>query len=299
MPGIKRDTRLGVIVVARNERTHLRRTVENLLDTVPTGTDLLVVDDESADGCCRFLASKRAPARLVRAGGLGVAGARNLGAARSRGEVLIFCDAHLWLDKDWWRPLAERAADPRTGGASPLIVDADEPRRIGGGLHFEGPALLAGWLAPRKRPGRVPILPGACLAIRRKRFFEAGGFDGGMICSGGVDNEFCLRLWLLGYEQWVEPSVRVRHLFRTEQPYPVGFDTILHNRLRLALIHFKPARIERVARALCREKHFPAALALTAGTDIAERRSYWAARRIRDDDWFFRRFAKVRTYRNG
>lgn len=299
MPSLKRGEKLGVVVIARNERAHLRRTIENLRDTIPPEADLLVVDDGSTDGGCRFLARKRAPARLARSNALGVAGARNFGAARSHGDVLVFCDAHIWLDKDWWRPPVERASEPGAGGAAPVIVDFDEPNRIGGGLRFEGLSLVASWLPPPKRPRRVPILPGCCLAIRRERFEQAGGFDSGMIRSGGVDNEFCLRMWLLGFEQWIEPSVRVSHLFRAEQPYPIGLDTMLHNRLRLAMIHFSPARIERVVRAVRSEDAFPKALAWTTGTDIAERRTHWASRRVRDDQWFFDRFSRMRTRPRG
>lgn len=284
----------GVVVVARNERAHLRRTLENLRDTLPPGSDLLVVDDGSTDGGTRFLYGKQSLARVVKGRNLGVAGARNLGARRVKGDVVIFCDAHIWVERGWWEPLAARLEKPRAGGAAPVIVDVDEQARRGAGLYLAGPDLRAEWYKKQDaRPRRVPILPGACLAIRRKTLAASGGFDTGMICSGGVDNEFCLRLWLLGYEQWIEPRIEVRHLFRREQPYPIRPATILHNRLRLAMVHFSQERLDRVSDALRAYDAFPAAQRLASSGNSAACRARWIARRVHDDDWFFRRFDKM------
>jgi GT2 family glycosyltransferase len=284
----------GIVVVARNERAHLRRTLENLRDTLPHGSDILVVDDGSTDGGTRFLYARQSLARVVKGGRLGVAGARNLGARRVKGSVLIFCDAHLWLECGWWEPLVARLHKPLVGGAAPVIVDVDEQARRGAGLYLAGPDLRAEWYRKQDSlPRRVPILPGACLAIRRRTLAACGGFDTGMICSGGVDNEFCLRLWLLGYEQWIEPRIEVAHLFRREQPYPIRSATILHNRLRLAMIHFSQERIDRVTAALQAYDGFPAALRLASRGNHALCRARWIARRVYDDDWFFRRFKKM------
>src|SRR5882724_12371168 len=72
--------RLSIVVIARDEGAELRRTVENLRDTLPEGSEIVVVDDGSRDGCARFLNGRRNGIRLVRTAGLGVARARNLGS---------------------------------------------------------------------------------------------------------------------------------------------------------------------------------------------------------------------------
>ena len=224
MPPSLNKVDMSVVVIARNERAYLRQTLENLRDTLPSNTELLVVDDGSTDGSTRFLNSRHAPAKLLQSAGLGVAGARNFGAKNTKGKVLIFCDAHIWLYENWWQPLLKRIADPSVGGAAPAIIDVEYRERRGFGLYLKDDDLNAAWVENTNgRPARVPILPGCCVAIRRDVFEKVGGFDDGMICSGGVDNEFCLRLWLLGYEQWIEPSVEVLHQFREHaQPCPIA-----------------------------------------------------------------------------
>ena len=90
--------KISVIVVTRNEGAELRRTVENLRDTLPGRSEIVIVDDASTDGStARFR-------RAIKAGGIGVARARNLGAAQSKGDLLVFADGHIRLDKMWWLP---------------------------------------------------------------------------------------------------------------------------------------------------------------------------------------------------
>jgi GT2 family glycosyltransferase len=142
-----------------------------------------------------------------------------------------------------------------------------------------------------KGPVAVPILPGCCVAMRRD-VLEAtnGAWDPGLLQRGNVDNEFSVRLWLLGYDLLVVPDSIVRHRFRPKSPFPVGWAQYLHNRLRLAFLHFNPQRLGKVVASL---RHYPAfgeALALLIDSDITERRRELAARRTRDDDWFCDRF---------
>ena len=118
----------------------------------------------------------------------------------------------------------------------------------------------------------------------------ATGFDDGLRSRGGVDNELCLRLWLLGYELWSTPETVVRHSFRRRAPYPVAWADVLHNRLRLALVHLSAARIARVMQTLGRDPEAGEALCGLLDSSVAERREAIARRRVRDDDWVFERF---------
>jgi len=45
--------RISVVVISRNEGRELKRTVENLDDTLPAGGEIIVIDDGSKDGSGR------------------------------------------------------------------------------------------------------------------------------------------------------------------------------------------------------------------------------------------------------
>jgi glycosyltransferase involved in cell wall biosynthesis len=283
--------RLSAVVISRDEGASLRRTVENLDDTLPGGDEIVVVDDGSTDRSVDSLPLRRGRVKLIRGKDLGVARARNLGARNSRGDTIVFCDAHISLKPFWWRPLAELIRQPHVGAAAPTIVNTGEPRTVGHGLRFDGPRLDVRWFrrAP-KVPTAVPLLPGCCVAMRRDVLDATGGWDEGTLQRGCVDNEGWLRLWLLGYELLVTADTEVGHLFRRRSPYPVGWPQYLHNRLRLAFIHLKPDRVAKVVGALRNSPRYGDALLLLSSSNAATRRRELLSRRVRDDDWFFDRF---------
>jgi glycosyltransferase involved in cell wall biosynthesis len=285
---VRSDPRISVVVISRNEGSFLRRTVENLLDTLPAGAEIVVVDDGSTDKSAEGL--KRV--RLYRAKGLGVAKSRNFGGQKTRGDILIFADAHLGLDAGWWRPLTEQLEDPKVGAVAPGIAKWKDDGLIGWGIRFKGPQMEVKWLRRKpKQPAAVPILPGCCLAMRREVFERpGGGWDQGLHQRGNVDNEVSVRLWLLGYELRVVPEVVVRHRFRKTSPFPVGWPEYLHNRLRLAFVHFKPERLATVVSSLRRYPGFGEAMALLVEGNIGERRRENFSTRTRNDDWYFERF---------
>ncbi len=277
--------KISVIVVTRNEGAELRRTVENLRDTLPARSEIVIVDDASTDGStARFR-------RVIKAPGIGVARARNLGAAQSKGDLLVFADGHIRLDKLWWQPLADIVEDRQVAAVAPGVTHLPPTRGRGFGLQLTGPDLDAYWL-PRKSnaPFAAPILPGCCLMMRRLTFQATGGWDGGLLHRGGVDNEMSVRLWLLGYDLLIAPQVLVRHRFRETSPYPVGWPQYLHNRLRLAFAHLSAPRLAKTVRALHKHEAFGEAMALLVEGDISLRRREMLARRLRSDDWYFERF---------
>lgn len=288
---VARRPEVTVVIVSRDEGKNLRRTVSAVKETAPSSVEILVVDDGSTDGSADFLSGSKAAARLLRAAGLGVTKARNFGARGAKGDALIFADAHVEPSAGWLAPMLETIGRPGVGAASPAVSVMGRPELKGYGLRLKASDLSTQWL----RNGRggvhaAPIVPGCFLAMSRRTFEATGGFDEGMSTWGMSDIELSVRLWLLGYEQLVVPDVVVAHLFRKKHPYQVRWKSFLHNKARLAFLHFNAARVGRVFEAIKGHSEFAAAMAMLAEGDSNRRRGDLAARRRRDDDWYFSRF---------
>jgi len=284
--------KVSVVVISRNEGAELKATVENIIDTVPASErEIIVVDDGSIDGSQEFLHAYQ-DVQLLSTSGLGVARARNHGASHASGEVIIFCDAHMRLPAKWHRPLVAALQRPGVGAVAPGVYSITEPLRRGFGLKLSGPDLHTRWIPKMgSEPENVAILPGCLLAMRREAFLHTGGFDPGMRRLGGNDAEISCRLWLMGYELLVVPEVEVGHLFRAVAPYEADWSSVVHNRLRMAFIHFGQNRVEQVIQALRVYDAFPAALAtMVQGGDVFGRRTLLETTRRFDDNWFFERF---------
>ena len=281
---------ISVVIPALNEGTYLARTADNLRETLPTGSEIVVVDDGSTDGCADSLREDDL-LRVIRTSRVGAASARNVGARQAKGDVVVFADAHIEVQPQWWEPLTEALRDPAVGAVAPVVSVMGSQISKGFGMRWKGPDFGIEWLPlETAAPHSVGLAPGCLLAMRHEVFCATGGFDDGMMLWGMEDSELSLRLWLLGYELQLVPSVEVAHLFRQKHPYTIGWTCVIHNMLRVAFSHFKTERLQRVVEALKGYHDFSAALALLARSDVQARRQFLETQRRRDDDWFFQRF---------
>lgn len=284
-------TSVSVVVPSYNEGPYLLQTVDSLLAGLPADGELIVVDDRSTDGSTEFLTGRdrrlrhlRPPARL------GAVASRNLGAGQADGELLVFSDAHVMVPGGWAEEFAAVLRRPTTGVAGAVITDMEHPDSKGYGLRFVDHALTCAWGACLDdRPFPVPLVGAGFMAIRRRLFEELGGFDSGMRVYGMEDPDLNLRLWTYGYECLVVPGVEAAHLFRPEHDFQHWTD-MLHNMLRLGIVHFSRPRLGQLIAALAANPHFATACARVLASDAWTRREEVRAARRYDDDWYFRRF---------
>jgi GT2 family glycosyltransferase len=287
---------VSAVIVSHNEGDMLRRTVLNLRGTLPADGEIVVLDDASTDGSADASGWGVPGVRVFRpADRLGAARARNFGAQQARGEMIVFCDAHIEAPPGWVDRFAAALERRDVGAVGATISAMGSPSLKGCGFTWRDPYLNVRWLEPCgvSHPYPVPMLGGAFLAMRRDVFEATGGFDSGLVVWGAEDAELCLRLWLLGCECWIDPAVDVAHLFRSAHPYAVNWEAMLHNILRVTMLHFGDARTERVVEALRTNAAFPAAFARLAQGDTWQRRAALRAQRRYDDDWFFERFGQA------
>jgi glycosyltransferase involved in cell wall biosynthesis len=286
--------RVSIVITSLNEGELLRQTVDNHLARLPRDGEIVVVDDGSTDGSADFLNNAYDGVTLLRpTERLGVARARNFGAEHAQGDVLVFSDAHVLVPPNWCDPLLDVLRRPEAGAVAPAIsmMRPATDGSTGYGQKFRDATLAVEWLGQQSSsPYPAPLLCGCFLALRHDLFREIGGFDAGMVLWGAEDSELSIRLWTLGYECWVAPQVDVEHAFRAQFPYEVKWEPVLHNRLRLATVHFGPDRLRKVVERLKQYDEFAAASARLLAGDLGARVSKMRGARQFDDEWFFRKF---------
>jgi GT2 family glycosyltransferase len=283
---------VSVIVVTHNEGNSLLRTVTRLRETAPTSSEMIVVDDFSTDGSVERLRAEHSDVCVVRPPTrFGPTLARNFGARFATRPVLVWSDAHVDPEPGWFPAFASLLADRRVGAVGPAVVTMGEAEKVGFGMRWKSPSLDVEWL-PRQgnEPYPVPLLGGFFMAMQREVFEGLSGFDAGLIHWGGGDVELSFRLWTLGYECWVVPTARVAHLFRNRFPYAVEPFELLHNLLRIAIVHFDHERLTLVLTALRERPLFAKALATLIESQVLERRAEVQSLRVISNTDFFTRF---------
>ncbi|KAF4527561.1 hypothetical protein B566_EDAN016039, partial [Ephemera danica] len=133
----------------------------------------------------------------------GLIRARMYGASIATGQVLVFLDSHVEVNKKWLQPLLARIASEPHALVTPVIdiVNADtfqytsSPLVRGGfnwGLHFKWENVPEGQLAADAdfvKPIRSPTMAGGLFAMNRTYFEALGAYDSGMNIWGGENLE--------------------------------------------------------------------------------------------------------------
>lgn len=288
--------RVSIVIPAHNEGENLLDTVRCILEnTTYPDFEVVVVDDGSTDNSGDHIASLfggDGRVSVVRAEGLGVAGARNFGIHPATGEILVFLDGHCYTPPGWMTALIAPLADPQVGMVGPSLASlhhGDGTRGLG--ITWRDASLEMEWLLEMgDLPYPVPLLPGGCQIMRRADFERIGGYDSGMTRWGSEDQELSLRTWLMGYEVVVQPQVVIYHLFRETHPYPVDMQRIIYNRLRMAILHLSGDRLIRVLEHYTDTPGFSQIMIWLLESDAMDRRREFQEQRRWDDDWFCTRF---------
>jgi hypothetical protein len=195
------DPSVAVVVTHFEQHDQLARTLAALSTQTLRPAEVVVADD----------GSRRAPAtpagvRLVRQPdqGFRAAAARNLGAAATTADVLVFLDADTTPEPGFLRALVQRV------GVCPDVLAVGRRRHAdlsGDGRELPEPAWLADGLRGSRdlldADGRsFRFVISAVLACSRLLYDDLGGFDERFVGYGGED-------WDLGYRAWNNGAVLV------------------------------------------------------------------------------------------
>ncbi len=154
---------VSVIIPAYNEEEDIDGCVKTLINQTYKPLEIIFVDDGSTDKTLEIL-NKYKEIKILKQDHKGPGAARNLGAGKSKGEIVVFVDADMEFNEDYIEKLVKPILDNQTIGTNhpeEIVKNKDNiwskcwGRRI---TTFQG-----GFAIFR--------------AIKRNRFLEIGGFD--------------------------------------------------------------------------------------------------------------------------
>ena len=173
---------LSIIIPTCNRANELSRLLQKFLEAqVPDGIqyEIILVDNNSTDNTSSVVKefSEMNPHILYfLEREQGVSNARNLGIRKARGNILLFADDDVFIDKNWiqayWRLFNESDADVAQGKIL-MQEELDEPP------HWWGPKDMRffAYFNPDGEDKYVDRLNTSNMAVRREVLEQYGGFS--------------------------------------------------------------------------------------------------------------------------
>jgi hypothetical protein len=224
--------RLAIVIVTWNCREMALECIESLRDALEAPAQIIVVDNDSADGSADAVEERYPNVEVVRNGeNRGFAGGVNVGLGRVRADRILLLNPDARLQGDVLRQLMRHLDEhPGVGIVGPTILEADGARQPS---YFRFPSLRGLVLTatylyklfPRSRlfnwpfygssdPGRVQsveVVSGAAFLFRRALLDQIGPFDERYFMYA-EEADFCFRARAAGWDVHYVPARSVVHV---------------------------------------------------------------------------------------
>jgi GT2 family glycosyltransferase len=198
----------------------VRRALAAVIENTEPCYEMIVIDNASPGRLGAKLARELDNARLVvNEENRGFGPANNQGASIAGGSLLVFLNSDAFVHPRWLSFLRARIeGDLSAGAIVPRLLNEDGTLQEAGALLFRnGYTQFAGFGDDPDRPAylfarELAYGSAACLMVRRKAFFEIGGFDARYAPAYYEDVDLCLALAEKGYRTFYEPRAVVTHV---------------------------------------------------------------------------------------
>ncbi|HET6783247.1 MAG TPA: glycosyltransferase [Pseudoxanthomonas sp.] len=212
--------RASIVVPVYNQAAHTLTCLRALAEHPPLAAcEILVVDDGSSDQTEAWMAQVAGLHFHRRAHNGGFIAACNDGAARARGEVLVFLNNDTVPQPGWLDALLDTFdALPDAGLVGAQLVYPDGRLQEAGGVVFcDGSAWNYGRFDSPEDPRYASLrdadyCSGAAIAIPRKLFESLNGFDTRYAPAYYEDTDLAFSVRAAGKRVLYQPAARVVHL---------------------------------------------------------------------------------------
>lgn len=218
--------KVAVVILNWNGRKLLEEFLPSVLDHSPEAK-IYIADNASEDNSIRFLRSNFPTVEIIEnAVNGGFAKGYNDALKRVEEEILILLNSDVAVTPNWIEPLKEALdSDPKTAVVQPKILDYrnksyfEYAGAAGGYIDRLGYPFCRGRIfdtlekdeGQYDQTAEIFWTSGACMAIKKKAFEQAGGFDEDFFAHQ-EEIDLCWRLFNMGYKAKAVGTSKVYHL---------------------------------------------------------------------------------------
>jgi glycosyltransferase involved in cell wall biosynthesis len=209
---------VSVVVPTRGRGQLLKNCVQSLLaqDYPRDRFDIVVVEDGTTDGeniIAEMAVTSVVSLTYVRIPHSGLATARNVGAKRTRGDVIAYIDDDALAVSGWLSRLVEALHMDGAGGAGGRVSPDYPDDTLISAVTTDGQIISSGNSSSLAGIHEVEFVPGGNMAFWRQPLTAVKGFDGAYTKRGcwREETDFCVRLRSEGHKIFYASAAEVAH----------------------------------------------------------------------------------------
>ena len=200
---------VSIVISIYNAESTLRKCLETIKNIDYLDYEVILVDDKSKDDSVKI--AKEFPFKLIQLKeNKGVAGARNVGVRKAKGEIVVITDADCEVKKDWLKNLIKPFEDENVGIVGGPDKAPEDDTFFARCVDYAWTSFI-GTGGMRRGKFRVAnYYPRGCnIAIRKKIFEEIGYFNKDIVPGEEID--FDIRAKKHGYKLKYVDNALVLH----------------------------------------------------------------------------------------
>lgn len=205
--------KISIIVPCYKRINQTKKTLKLLLENEGWDRDfeaeVIVADSTPDDSLKKALQSFGERIKYVRPKRRGISTNKNAGAKIAKGEIFVFCDSDIEVEKDTLKKVAASfKKHPKSAMMMGTAVwregqkdgERDRPSKDDRILKYKGTNF-------------VEVIYGRFMATYKKNFWKVRGFDEDLFNMRGEGSDLSIRYWRSGFPLAYEPKIKVYHVF--------------------------------------------------------------------------------------
>jgi GT2 family glycosyltransferase len=215
----------SIIIPTYNQGELLKQCIESIGEFTTEPHEIIIIDNASTDGTADYLrsiagnGSVQGNARLryrINMENIGFAGGVNQGLKMARGSTLLLLNNDTIVTRGWLTNLLGCLhSDERIGLVGPMTNYISGAQLVA--VPYKSTEEMHRFAEEFNRPDpakwmRTERITGFCLLFRRDLFDRLGYFDEGFEMGNCEDDDFCLRVLLLGHELVIAGDTFIHHV---------------------------------------------------------------------------------------
>lgn len=199
----------SVIIPAYNAEATIGKCLESMRQQEFRDFEVIVVDDGSTDKTPELVKSFP-EAMLLRQNHAGPAVARNNGAEKAKGEIIVFTDSDCVADKNWLGEMIRPFQDAGVAGVQGMYRSRQK-ELVARLIQLEIEQRYEKMLKQKA----IDFMGTYSAAYRKSVFLEMKGFDTSFPIASGEDTDLSFRISKAGYKMVFNPKAIIFHTHPT------------------------------------------------------------------------------------